>query len=186
MEPIRGKTEIFDPSYRYKMEKLAFQKERTKTCITNLQKIAVDLKIPTHDLIVTYLKKRLSIAIVEKEGKVIITNDVDTKTIQSALYEFIEYFVLCKRCRFPELNYEIEKKKLQVNCRSCGTLGSIDENQYTEKVVRAFEAKIATSSKSKKGKKNDSSLEITPKNPVDFGKEDDRDATKKIDADFEE
>nr|XP_047140284.1 eukaryotic translation initiation factor 5-like [Hydra vulgaris] len=144
MEPIQGEKKIGDPNYRYKMNTINFQKERTKTCITNLPKIALDLKIPTHDLIVIYLKKRLSLAIVERDCKVIITNDVDTNTIKLALYEFIDYFVLCKKCGFPELNYDIEKKKLVVFCRSCGNTGTIDENKYTEKVIRAFETKIKT------------------------------------------
>ena len=96
MEPIRGKNEINDPSYRYKMHKLNFQRERTKTCITNLNIIAEDLKIPDQDLIVSYFKKRLAIAITGKDDRVIITNDVSTPSIQTALYEFIEYFVLCK------------------------------------------------------------------------------------------
>lgn len=138
MEPIRGKNEITDPSYRYKMEKILFQKERTKTCITNLPKIAAALKIHSHDLITTYFKRRLSISIVERNDKIIITNDVDKQSVQNALYEFIEYFVLCKRCHFPELSYFLEKK-LNTKCKSCGHITTIEENQNTEKVIKLFE-----------------------------------------------
>lgn len=142
MEPIRGKTEINDISYRYKMEKLNLQKERTKTLITNLPKIAIDLKIPSHYLIIVFLKKRLSIAITEKDGKIFITNDVEKQSIQNALYEFIEYFVLCQKCHFPELQYVLEKNKVKTLCSSCGHQSTIDNNQNTDKVIKLLEAKL--------------------------------------------
>lgn len=148
MEPIQGKTKISDPSHRYNMEKLIFQRERTKTCITNLQAIASNLKIPSYDLIVVYLKNRLSTSVVDRDSKIIITNDVDIKTIQAALYEFIEHFVLCKRCRLPELKYDIKKKQLETTCESCGRVDTIITNQYTDKVVKKFETHL----KAKKGK----------------------------------
>jgi translation initiation factor 5 len=154
MEPIRGKQEIFDPSYRYKMHKVVFQKEKTKTCITNLDKIADDIKIPDRELIVSYLKKRLSIAIAEKNDRHIITSAVDTKAIQGAIYEFIEYFVLCKQCRLPELTYGLEKKHLSVYCRSCGKVDAIDSNEHTEKIIMVMEAKLSNESKKKKVKKS--------------------------------
>lgn len=153
MEPIRGKYEIIDPSYRYKMEKIIFQKEKTKTCITNLNKITISIKIPNQDLIIAYFKKRLSIAITGKGDRVIITNDVDIKAIQNALYEFIEYFVLCKNCRLPELTYSLEKNRLSVYCRSCGNVNSIEENQYTERIIKNIESQLIEDNK-KKIKKN--------------------------------
>lgn len=149
MEPIRGKTPIVDPSYRYMMEKLVFQKERTKTCITNLQKITESLKIPFHTLITIFFKKRLSISIVERDDKVIITNEVDTKTIQNALYEFIEYFILCKKCKLPELTYVLDKKNVCGSCRSCGNLEVLELNQNTEKVIKALEAHLLAQAKTK-------------------------------------
>jgi translation initiation factor 5 len=142
MEPIRGKQEIKDPSYRYKMHKIIFQKERTKTCITNLDKITDDIKIPDQDLLISFFKKRLSIAITGKKDRVIITNDVSTASIQSALYEFIDYFVLCKGCKLPELEYSLERDKLSVYCKSCGKVDTIECNQYTEKVIKGFETKL--------------------------------------------
>jgi len=160
MEPIRGKNEINDPSYRYKMHKLNFQRERTKTCITNLNVIADDLKIPDQDLIVSYFKKRLAIAITGKDDRVIITNDVSTPSIQTALYEFIEYFVLCKICRHPELAYSLDKKHLSLRCKGCGKIDTVESNQYTEKVIKSFELKLeiidASNQKLKKKKEKDS------------------------------
>src|SRR5437773_1296471 len=103
MEPIRGKQEIKDPSHRYEMHKLVFLRERTKTCIANLDKVAKDLGIPDQNLITSFLKRRLAIAMTGCKDRVIITNHVSTASIQSALWEFIDYFVLCEVCRLPEL-----------------------------------------------------------------------------------
>lgn len=147
MEPIRGKTEINDPSYRYKMHKINFQKENTRTCITNLDTITTDIKIPDSNMIITFLKKKLSISVIkDKIGRDIITNDVDTKNIQNALYEFIEYFVLCKRCRLPELDYVYEKN-LCVRCRGCGHVDSIDSDRYTESIIKNMETKFQNNKK---------------------------------------
>lgn len=155
MEPIRGKQEIIDPSYRYKMPVLAFQQEKTKTCITNLEEIAKSLKISGIDLIVAFFKKKLSIAIAVKKGRVIISNDINTQKVQEALYEFIEYVVLCKTCRFPELDYDVKKNNVAVYCRSCGKTDSIEENQYTDKVIKLMVTHLNPDSKGgkKKGKR---------------------------------
>lgn len=143
MEAIRGKQEINDPSYRYKMHKIVFQKERTKTCITNLEQIANDIKIPDQEMLTSFFKKRLAIAMTCKKDRVIITNDVSTASIQSALYEFIEYFVLCKNCNLPELSYSLEKKKLSIKCKSCGKINLIESNQYTDKIIKSIETKLS-------------------------------------------
>lgn len=161
-EPIRGKTEINDNSYRYKMEKLNLQKERTRTCITNLPKIALELKIPSHDLIVAFIKKKLSIAITEKDGKIYITNDIDKQLILNTLYEFIEYFVLCKKCHLPELEYSMLKNKVKTDCNSCGHSSTIDNNQHTDKVIKLLETKLIAMANAnlKNKKKQKGALEI--------------------------
>lgn len=154
MEHIRGKQEIIDPTYRYKMEVLIFQKEKTKTCITNLDTIAKNIKIPNMNLIVTFLKKKLAIQIAVKKSRVIISNNVDTKTIKTALYEFIEYFVLCKICHLPELDYRLDnKKKLAAYCMSCGKTHGVEHNQYTEKVIKNMETQMKIKNKKEKKKK---------------------------------
>lgn len=153
MEPIRGIIGIVDPHYRYKMRKLIIKKEKTKTSITNLKDVASDLKIPDASLIVAFIKKRLAIAINYKVDKAIITRDMDVGKIQPALYEFIDYFVLCKKCKLPELTYLLEKKQLCTQCKGCGHFGSVESNQYTEKVIKEFENKIFKADASKKSGK---------------------------------
>lgn len=147
MEPIRGKQEILDPLHRYKMHTIIFQKEKTKTCITNLDKIAEDIKIPNKDLIVSYIKKRLAVSMTIKNNVVIITNKVDTKSIQQALYEFIEYFILCKQCILPELTYFLDTNHLCVYCRGCGHISAIESNLQTDKIIEMIKETLAKAKK---------------------------------------
>lgn len=138
MEPIRGLKDIDDPTYRYKMPKMIFQKERTKTRITNLDKISEKLNIDI-SLIVGFIKKKLSINITNKKNDIIISSDVDTKSVQESLYEFIEYFVICPGCRFPELQYYVNKKKdIAIKCDSCGNISNLVDNPHTSKIIKSM------------------------------------------------
>ena len=138
MEYIRGLEEIDDPSYRYKMPKMTFQKERTKTRITNLDKIADTLKVP-QSLIVSFIKKRLSINITSKKDGIIVSNDVDISAVQNALYEFIEHFVICKSCKFPELQYfQYSKKEIATMCDSCGHSTLLTSNDNTKSGIKSM------------------------------------------------
>jgi len=147
MEPIRGIKEIIDSSYRYKMEKLNFDRRRNLTFITNFNSIATSLKIPSADLIIAFIRKKLSIQIIEKDGVHTISKDIVTQLVVNALYEFIEYFVLCKKCRLPELDYLLDKNRLETSCRSCGLLSNVDNNSHTDKIIKQFETLLKTSVK---------------------------------------
>lgn len=136
MEPIRGLIEIDDPFYRYQMEILKVQKEKTKTNILNLGNIASNLNIEV-EMIVQYIKNRLSTPIKKGEdSKYIIASSIDIDDLKSALYEFIEYFVLCPKCRLPET--DINSGKAEHNCRACGTVSKIIKNKHTTKIIDKF------------------------------------------------
>lgn len=126
MEPIRGKNEIDDPFYRYKMTKIGFKKEKTKTVVLNLDKIASELKVD-FKFMINFMKSKLSIAIKIDNSdtnhvKVIISNHVDTNQIQNSLYEFIEMYVLCPKCRLPETVMEEKNKQTILNCNACSNV----------------------------------------------------------------
>lgn len=153
MEPIRGKTEIIDQSHRYNMRKIIIKREKTKTAITNLNDIASDLKIPDPNLIVLFIKNKLSISITFKNDRAILSNDIEEINIKNALYDFIEYFVLCKKCTHPELTYFLENKKLCSKCTSCGALNFIESNDSTDKVIKHFETILSKKTKKIERKK---------------------------------
>jgi translation initiation factor 2 beta subunit (eIF-2beta)/eIF-5 len=136
MQPIRGKTDIIDPFYRYKMEKIVFRTERTKTSIMNLGNIAENLKIPDSECIVAFFKKRLAMQMTHGAQGLIISRHVDPMVIQDSLYEFIDYFVLCKNCLLPELTYVVKGKQIVCDCAGCGSSNEIKSNQYTDPVIK--------------------------------------------------
>lgn len=158
MEPIRGKTEIIDPFYRYKMEKMVFRIERTKTSIMNLDKIALSLKIPDPECIIIFFKKRLAMQMAQGNQGLIISRHVDSKIMQDALYEFIDYFVLCKSCSLPELTYATRNKHFIADCASCGTTNEIKINQYTEPVIKHMKTLFPDNSKNQIAQPDDQSM----------------------------
>lgn len=129
------------------MEKLNFETKRNFICITNFNSIALSLKVPSADLIIAFIRKKLSIQITERDGVCLITKDINTQLVVNALYEFIEYFVLCKKCRLPELDYLLDKNHLETSCRSCGHLSNVDNNSHTDKIIKQFENHLKTSVK---------------------------------------
>ena len=106
---------------RYQMTHMNIKKERTKICITNLDQISRELKLPNKDPIIAYISKRLSIKIKvnkinihgENGDLVILSGNIDIQTIRDTLYRFIEVFVLCSKCKLPELEYQ--NKDLSLN-----------------------------------------------------------------------
>jgi translation initiation factor 2 beta subunit (eIF-2beta)/eIF-5 len=143
MEPIRGIKQITDPNYRYQMHRMIFQKDKEKLHIKNLDVICTDLHIPGPDIVVGFIKKRLSVQIIEKNNQIFASAKTDQQIIQDALYEFIEYFVLCTKCKLPELSYILDNKKLITICSACGKNNQIVSNNVTDKTIKLFEKKLA-------------------------------------------
>lgn len=114
---VRGLKEIDDPFYRYKMEPINIINQRNTDSITNIGTIAKSLN-RSPDMIVDYMKKRLSIAM--KYDKKTFTIEVKSITIeraQIAIYEFIEKYVLCQKCRNPET--ELSENQKSFVCKAC-------------------------------------------------------------------
>ena len=116
-EPIRGLYPINDPMYRYQMSPINIVKERTKICITNLDQIAYELKLFNKEPIIAFINKRLSTKTKIVKGysrgkpydRVILGLNMDTQSVRESIYLFIEAFILCPRCRLPELSYQSKK-----------------------------------------------------------------------------
>ena len=143
MEPIRGLNQIIDSMHRYQMHRIIFQKDKEKLHIKNLDIICTDLQIPDTDIIISFIKKRLSVQITEKNNQIFVSSKTDQQSIQNTLYEFIEYFVLCKKCKLPELSYALDNKKLILICSACGEHNQIISTQLTEKTIKLFEKKLS-------------------------------------------
>lgn len=118
---IRGKKEITDPFYRYKMNKVNTIKEKTKIIFTNIDQIAKDIDRNSADII-TYLKKYFGTSFNYSDGKAQTTKQLTVDELQNAIYEFIEANVLCKKCSNPETQILEEKNKTIMRCKACSNL----------------------------------------------------------------
>ena len=149
-EPIRGIEEIDDPYHRYQMSQMDVIKERTKVCITNLDAIANELKIPNKDLLISYINKSVSANFKPEKGKtksksqgrVSALGNIDCDRVRESIYGFIEYFVLCPGCRLPELSYRAKKNDVGIKCAACGHRGILRVDKTGQSTLKRMSAMI--------------------------------------------
>lgn len=116
---ISGNTKIDDPFYRYKMESVDISKQGIKYVFTNIDSISVSLSRDPKEL-VGFLKKYFGTAFEYKNGIAQTTKkDLTKDELQSAIFNYIENNVLCKKCKNPETEYMKDKKKNLLCCKAC-------------------------------------------------------------------
>lgn len=118
---------IEDPNYRYKMPKMTLKQESrlngVKTNIFNLDEVSAALRVPS-EAIIKYMCAELG---ANKEGTSIIKGNHTYDVMLKQLTRFIERYVICKSCKYPELRMYIEgKNELKSRCNSCGSSNSHD------------------------------------------------------------
>lgn len=144
---IRGLEDIIDPSYRYKMEHINTTQQKGKIIITNINDIAKNLTVQNvkeHNdkskMIIEFLKKKFSVAIkCDKELTKVELKGVTEEELQIAIYEFIEYFVICPICRNPETILSKKNSNLYITCQACSYHDKIkDNNKIITRVWDSF------------------------------------------------
>mmetsp|Transcript_4889 Transcript_4889/g.7331 ORF Transcript_4889/g.7331 Transcript_4889/m.7331 type:complete len:303 (+) Transcript_4889:22-930(+) len=117
---------INDPSYRYKMPKMTLKQESrlngVKTNIANIDDVASALRVPS----ISIMKFMTSELGANMEQTSIIKGKHTYADLLKHLDKFIEKYVLCKACRYPELRMKMEGKDLKSVCNSCGKTNSHD------------------------------------------------------------
>ena len=91
-----------------------------KTNIKNLPAVASALRVPD-SAILKYFCSELG---ANAEGTSIVKGQHTLEDLQKHLDKFINRYVLCKKCKLPELTHEVNKKNLIGICRSCGNTDS--------------------------------------------------------------
>lgn len=114
MENIRGLQENTDKFYRYKMPTVIIIKQRNNNAITNINDVAKSLD-RNPEMLITFMKKRLSIAMKYQDAKIEYKGVEDDK-IKNTIYEFIEKCVLCKACKNPETELT---ENGNMKCKAC-------------------------------------------------------------------
>lgn len=118
---------IKDPSYRYKMPKMQLMQESRgngiKTNIFNVDDVAYHLRVPPKS-IMKWMCEQLG---ANMEQTSIIKGKHTYDMLLKHLDKFIEKYVLCKGCNYPELKMLVEgKDNLKSTCNSCGHSNSHD------------------------------------------------------------
>lgn len=139
---IRGFENIVDFSYRYKMAPVNTVSQKGKLVITNIKDISHDLTtqhtvsnafdVAQQDkckMLIEFLKKRFSTPIkCDKLLTKVELKGVSQDEIQNAVYEFIEYFIICPSCKNPETALSKEKTYIYMSCHACSHHAKINSN----------------------------------------------------------
>jgi translation initiation factor 2 beta subunit (eIF-2beta)/eIF-5 len=120
---ITGRKAVVDDAYRYKMPEVICSTEGSgngiKTAFINYKIISDHLQRPADELC-KFMEYNLHTQAEETYDRLLINGSFSRDQLQACVHDYIEIFVLCKRCRLPEIVYRYKKKDLMYKCRSCG------------------------------------------------------------------
>jgi len=126
-----------DPNYRYKMPKMIINNlgsgNGKKTIISNISSVADSISHPK-ETILKYFAVVLGTNSNVKEDTIKGWHNLDTLT--DFLYQYIEYFIICPKCKSPETHPLVvgkkKNKKLQLNCSgtNCQTIISMNNKNF--------------------------------------------------------
>ncbi len=102
-----------------------------KTNIFNIEDVADHLRVPSI-AIMKYLCSELG---ANMEQTSIIKGQHKYDTMLKHLDKFIEKFVLCKGCHYPELKMFVEAKDLKSTCNSCGKTNNHNSQDKAGKAI---------------------------------------------------
>lgn len=120
-----GKTD--DPFYRYKRPVTIVKHLNNKTIITNLDSISKALNTNAA-YILYYIQLQKSVPVIKNEIKAIIPQP----EIETLINEYIEQYILCDICHYPELIIDGTQTKLYFSCHACGYSKDIPKNKFTK------------------------------------------------------
>ena len=114
---------IKDPCYIYKMRKMILHQQRrclVKTNISNIEDLAVDLRVPSKSI----LKFMCAELEVHCEGTSILNGLHSYNILLETLDKFINMYILCPNCNLPEIKHFVQVKDLMSKCNACGKTNS--------------------------------------------------------------
>lgn len=128
---INIRSDVKDPFYRYKMERLQSKIEGKgngiKTVIVNLSSVAASLARPG-DYVIKYFGFELGAQTNSSpaDDRWIINGAHEASKLQDYLDGFINRFVLCKKCKNPETVVVIKDGRILLDCKACGQRSDVD------------------------------------------------------------
>lgn len=168
--------DITDAFYRYKMPVLVAKVEGRgngiKTVIVNMADIAKSLDRPASYTTKFFGFELGALTTIDPEkDRYIVNGKHDQETLAKALDNFIERFVLCKKCgRNPETKMLLRSGQIILHCIACGNRSQVDMRHKLASYVLKNPSEMASEDgaskkekvkkgKGKKGKKDSSSGE---------------------------
>lgn len=131
MATINIRSDVKDPFYRYKMERLQSKIEGKgngiKTVIVNLSSVASSLARPGA-YVIKYFGFELGAQTNTNpaDDRWIINGAHEASKLQDYLDGFINKFVLCKKCKNPETDVVIKDGNILLDCKACGQRSNVD------------------------------------------------------------
>jgi translation initiation factor 5 len=131
MATINIRSDVKDPFYRYKMERLQSKIEGKgngiKTVIVNLSSVAASLARPGA-YVIKYFGFELGAQTNSNpsDDRWIINGAHEASKLQDYLDGFINKFVLCKKCKNPETDVVIKDGRILLDCKACGQRSDVD------------------------------------------------------------
>jgi translation initiation factor 2 beta subunit (eIF-2beta)/eIF-5 len=160
---ICGEIDNPDPFFRYKMDAPIIKHEGggngKKTRISNIESIAEQLH-RTPEEIIRFLGVELSTTSKYIENSAILNGHMRQDDLNSSINKYIETFVICKKCRLPEIpKYKLDGKGIKTKCLGCGDRNKIDKDyhrlvSYIVSQLKLLDKEKDTSKKKKKSKKD--------------------------------
>eukprot|EP01129_Flabellula_baltica_P006533 TRINITY_DN245_c0_g2_i2.p1 TRINITY_DN245_c0_g2~~TRINITY_DN245_c0_g2_i2.p1 ORF type:complete len:166 (+),score=40.27 TRINITY_DN245_c0_g2_i2:113-610(+) len=98
------------------------QNQATQTCLDNLDEVAQALERDTESIL-KFMALRLNISryiCKDQEGRYALRGSYDEDDIDDLLDEYIDAFVSCSVCVYPENDMLVDDGEVALSCRSCG------------------------------------------------------------------
>lgn len=148
-----------DASYRYKMPKLGTKVEGRgngiKTVVVNMVDIAKALHVnPGYPTKFFGIELGAQSKFNKKTERAIVNGQHEAQDLAKLLTKFIDSFVLCPRCRLPEIKLAI-KSNIKYDCAACGDNGVLPTNHRLSGYIVKSKQKDKEKGKDKKKGKRD-------------------------------
>ena len=145
VQEVNIPTTVTDPHYRYKMPKIQTVLQGSgngiKTKWVNLPEVTNALKVPL-EYPLKFIGKELGSNTEVKSNGYLINGNHTAEKMQEILDKFIKKYVLCPKCKFPEIYGKIQIKKekgeIRCQCRSCGTVSKLDSTHEFASYIKRY------------------------------------------------
>lgn len=112
-----------DVWFRYKMPAPILEHQKKNTIFTNFKQVTEALVVDPLWLI-QYFSYRFGLLVTydKKSGRATLNGTPSEADLLKCLVEFIKQFVLCPKCKLPEIRWRAKPKlsQIKIRCEACG------------------------------------------------------------------